>query len=934
MNCSCRGDTFALLFVIINEILENLMEKTNFYNLPYKAVKELLHTDTVQGLTEHEAMERLREYGYNEFKKREHTTLWQKFVAQFKSFMIIVLLIAAAISGVTGYMNGEGITDALIILVILVANAIIGMVQESKAERSLDALERMAAPRCKVVRDGERRIIESRELVPGDIVEIETGDSIPADLRLTEAINLKVQEAALTGESVPVEKSTESIEGDASIGDRVNMAFASCSVTYGRGRGIVVATGTDSEMGKIAAMIESVPEMKTPMQVRLDQLGRVLAIVSLVVCGIIFVIGLCYGRPLMEMFMTAVSLAVAAIPEGLPAVSTIVLALGVQRLAKQNAIVRNLPSVETLGSTTVICSDKTGTLTQNRMTVVEIMKAPLLSPQGGRIGSAMIETSPLGGNEGGLTALIAVLCNDAVISREDDTVTTIGDPTETALVDLGLRFGIDKDALLAEMPRVAEVPFDSERKRMATIHRTASGRYLVAVKGGVDEVLECCTKINVDDNAQPARKTSSIPSFTVRNITGDDIHRIFEKNEEMASKALRVLAIAYKYMDELPGDISAVSIEEGLTFVGMVGMIDPPREEARLAVEQCRRAGIKPVMITGDHALTASAIATQLGIMTTGDRVLTGAEVERLSDDELREQCGSVAVFARVAPEHKVRIVKAFQQRGNVVAMTGDGVNDAPALKLADIGVAMGITGTDVAKEAADVVLADDNFATIVTSVREGRRIFDNLMKSIQFMVSTNLGEIILLLVAVLCNFDMPLLPIQLLFINLVGDSLPSLALSVDHAAKDIMERPPVKPHQGIFTRAFTTRVVLQSLIIGAASLGAYMIGMEHSIETARTMTFAVMIFSQFTMIFSIRAGRQWFTHRFFTNRWLWLTIVLVTTLTLLVMLVPAMQTLFKLTALSAPQWGMVIGLSIGVLIVSELLKLLTNKFSRNDGKR
>lgn len=480
------------------------MEKKNYYNLPYKAVKELLHTDTVQGLTEHEAMERLREYGYNEFKKREHTTLWQKFVAQFKSFMIIVLLIAAAISGVTGYMNGEGMTDALIILVILVANAIIGMVQESKAEKSLDALERMAAPRCKVVRDGERRIIESRELVPGDIVEIETGDSIPADLRLTEAINLKVQEAALTGESVPVEKSTESIEGEASIGDRVNMAFASCSVTYGRGRGIVVATGADSEMGKIAAMIESVPEMKTPMQVRLDQLGRVLAIVSLVVCAVIFIIGLCYGRPLMEMFMTAVSLAVAAIPEGLPAVSTIVLALGVQKLTKQNAIVRNLPSVETLGSTTVICSDKTGTLTQNRMTVVEM-----------GMGTEVKDVTSLSLLHSQLVQF-SVLCNDAVISREDDSVTTIGDPTETALVDLGLRFGIDKDALLAEMPRVAEVPFDSERKRMATIHRTASGRYLVAVKGGVDEVLECCTTINADDNAQPSRKTSSILSFTGR----------------------------------------------------------------------------------------------------------------------------------------------------------------------------------------------------------------------------------------------------------------------------------------------------------------------------------------------------------------------------------------------------------------------------------
>lgn len=858
------------------------MEKQNHYNLPVEAVAELQQTDLAEGLSDREAQERLQEYGYNEFKKRKHTTLLQKFLSQFKSFMIIVLLIAAAISGVTGYMNGEGMTDAFIILVILVLNAIIGVFQESKAEKSLDALERMSAPRCKVVRDGERRIIASRELVPGDVVEIETGDSVPADLRLTEAINLKVQEAALTGESEAVEKSTAAIEGNAGIGDRVNMAFASCSVTYGRGRGIVVATAADSEVGKIAAMIQSVPESKTPMQVRLDQLGRMLAIISLAVCAVIFIIGMCYGRGLMDMFMTAVSLAVAAIPEGLPAVSTVVLALGVQKLAKQHAIVRNLPSVETLGSTTVICSDKTGTLTQNRMTVVEITKAPL------------------GGNEGGLTALIAVLCNDAVISREGDTVATHGDPTETALVDYGLKHGIDKDVLLAEMPRVAEVPFDSERKRMSTIHRLQDGRYLVAVKGGVDEVLSLCIGANKDS--------------------------ILAHNLAMASKALRVLAIAYKYIDELPGDISVESIEHGLTFAGLVGMIDPPREEARLAVEQCRRAGIKPVMITGDHKLTASAIAESLGIMAAGDRVLTGSEVEAMSDEELRDICGSVAVFARVAPEHKVRIVQAYQQRGNVVAMTGDGVNDAPALKLADIGVAMGITGTDVAKEAADVVLADDNFATIVTSVREGRRIYDNLMKSIQFMVSTNLGEIVLLLVAVVLNFDMPLLPIQLLFINLVCDSLPSLALSVDPAAKDIMDRQPVAPNQGIFTRSFTSKITIQSLIIGGTSLAAYLIGHQHSIEVARTMAFAVIIFSQFTMIFSIRSGNQWFTHRFFSNRWLWLTIALVVALTLIVMLVPTMQALFKLTALTAVQWWMVIALAVGVLVLSEAFKLLTKR--------
>ena len=861
-----------------------------YYQQDVEQVLRQLGTDRIAGLGGDEVKIRQERDGFNEFAKKKHSSLWRKFISQFRSFMIIVLLVAAVISGITGYMNGEGITDAIIILSILIVNAIIGVFQEAKAENALDALEKLSAPHCKVIRKGEHQVIESRELVVGDIVEIETGDSVPADMLLVEAVNLKIQEAALTGESVPVEKRTETIADDVPIGDRINMAFSSCSVTYGRGVGVVVATGERTEVGKIAAMIKSVPDMRTPMQVRLDKLGKVLAIISLVVCAVIFIIGLCYGRGLMEMFMTAVSLAVAAIPEGLPAVSTVVLALGVQRLAKQNAIVRNLPSVETLGSTTVICSDKTGTLTQNKMTVVE--EYPAMSKR---------------------LLTIGILCNDTTSSADGEL---FGDPTETALVAYGDANGCGQKQCDVVYPRISEIPFDSERKLMTTIHRAGNGVLLVATKGGFDELLAKCSRI--DDGKE------------VRPITAADKNNLAHANGAMAEKALRVLCMAYKevgYEGELTDEKLATitqNAESELIFVGMVGMIDPPREEARVAVEQCKQAGIKPVMITGDHKITASAIAKSLGIMTDSDKVLTGSDVEKMSDEELRDVAGSVSVFARVAPEHKVRIVEAYQKLGNVVAMTGDGVNDAPALKLANIGVAMGITGTDVSKEAADVVLADDNFATIVQSVREGRRIYDNLIKSIQFMISTNLGEIVLLLVAVLCNFDMPLLPIQLLFINLVGDSLPSLALSVDHATKNIMSRKPIDPKQGIFTRAFTTKITVQAIIIGGVTIVAYLIGLQQSIEVARTMTFAVMIFSQFTMIFSIRSGNGWFTERFFSNRWLWATIALVTGLTLLVMLVPAMQSLFKLTALSSAQWWIVVGLSVGVLVLSEFCKLFT----------
>ena len=857
--------------------------------------------DPVKGLSSGEAGARQARDGFNEFEKTRHTTLWQKFISQFKSFMIIVLIFAAIISGVTGYINGEGITDAIIILSILIVNAIIGVFQEAKAEKSLDALEKLSAPHCKVIRDGETKIIESRELVVGDIVVIETGDNVPADLRLIESVNLKIQEAALTGESLPVEKDANAVlPEDAPIGDRINMAYSSCSVTYGHGKGVVTAIGNQTEVGKIASMIQSVPDMRTPMQIRLDKLGKTLAIICLVVCVVIMVIGLCYGRNLMEMFMTAVSLAVAAIPEGLPAVSTVVLALGVQRLAKQNAIVRNLPSVETLGSTTVICSDKTGTLTQNRMTVTHIYAAGNLSDTGA--------DNPV------IDELIkmSVLANDAVLGTDGQS---IGDPTETALIDAGLKYSINKDTLKKELPRIAEIPFDSDRKLMTTIHQHNDDDFLVAVKGGLDELLANCTRIN--------------DGTSVRPITEKDIEDIHKANMEMASQALRVLAIGYKTISELPVAFTPATIENDFIFLGMVGMIDPPREEAKEAVRRCKEAGIRPVMITGDHKITATAIARSLGIITSDECVLTGKDVEMMSDEQLKEMAGNVAVFARVAPEHKVRIVNAFQSRGNVVAMTGDGVNDAPALKLADIGVAMGITGTDVAKEAADVVLTDDNFATIVSSVREGRRIYDNLMKSIQFMISTNLGEIVLLLIAVIANLDMPLLPIQLLFINLVGDSLPSLALSVDHADKDIMKRKPIDPNQGIFTKHFTTRVIIQSLIIGLTTLAAYMIGMKTSVDVARTMTFAVMVFCQFTIIFSIRSGHNWFTHKMFTNRWLWLTIVFVTALTLLVLLVPGMQMLFKLAPMTSGQWWTVIGLSFAVLALSELFKLFTRNKER-----
>jgi Ca2+-transporting ATPase len=885
------------------------MKDRQFYNLSSAQVAKNLSTDPARGLSEAEVTRRRAESGRNEFTKTRHTTLAGKFFAQFKSFMIIVLIAAAAISGVTGYMEGEGFTDAIIILAIVVINAIIGTAQEAKAERALDALERLSSPHCKVLRDGEVHIIESRDLVAGDVVVLETGDSVPADLRLTEAVNLKIEEAALTGESVPAEKSVEEIAGEVPLGDRANMAFGSTSVSYGRGRGIVTSIGMSTKVGRIASMIQSVPNTKTPLQDKLDKLGRTLAVAALVICVVIFAVGVLYGKGWLEMFMTAVSLAVAAIPEGLPAVATVVLAVGVQRLVKKNAIVRRLPSVETLGSTQVICSDKTGTLTRNHMTIVQVWcPGGEVTPLEKLSKADFARYEPL--------TRYSILANDARVTiSEGEQRESVGDPTEVAMIDLGLKYGLEKVMLEGAAPRVAEVPFDSERKLMSTIHRQDQGDYLVAVKGGTDELL--------------ARSERILDGGVVRPITEADRENIRATNVSMAGDALRVLAVGMSEIETLPENVSSLSIERNLVFVGLLGMIDPPRDEVRVAVAKCREAGIKPVMITGDHLITAASIARSLGIMAEGDRAVTGVELEKMSDEALLAQVEEISVYARVSPEHKVRIVKAFQTHGKIVAMTGDGVNDAPALKLADIGVAMGITGTDVSKEAADVVLTDDNFATIVAAVEEGRSIYDNILKVIQFLLSTNVGEILVLLVAVLLNWDTPLLPIHILWINLVTDSLPALALSVDPPARGIMQRPPIDSRRGIMTGGFATRIVLQGIMIAGLSLAANRIGIATSAEHAHTMTFAVLGFSQIMLVLGIRSNTLSAFRGIFSNLWLWGAFAVVSAMMWLVLEVPALKPIFHISDLAWGEWMWVLALSAAPLVITEAVKLALRLFKK-----
>lgn len=858
-------------------------------------VAQQLNTSVQNGLPEQEVQKRLEQYGTNELAEERKRTIWQMFAEQFKDFMIIVLFVAAIVSAILSEW-----VDAIVIIVVVVLNAILGVVQESRAEQALAALKKMAAPNAKVIRDGKLRIIPAAQLVPGDVVVLEAGDFVPADLRLVEASNLKIEESSLTGESVPVDKATDALSGnDIALGDRINMAYMTSAVTYGRGKGVVVATGMDTEVGRIAKMIGQQEDNQTPLQKRLEQLGKWLAIAALAICAMIFLAGILYGRNLLDMFMTAVSLAVAAIPEGLPAIVTIVLAIGVQRMAKRNAIIRRLPAVETLGAATVICSDKTGTLTQNRMTVQRVYAAGEIYDTAERI--EVEEGSPLD-----MLLKVAILCNDAVEDTDDGK--TIGDPTEAALLDLGIKLALHKADIENDMPRVDEIPFDSERKLMTTVHEY-KGKYVVFTKGALDELLKRCAYIH-DGRA-------------VREITPDDMERISAINEEMAGRALRVLAMAYKGIDDIAYGDKQKDLESDLIFLGMVGMIDPPRPEARDAVELCRTAGIKPVMITGDHKLTAVAIAKELGMLQQEDEAISGSELNDIDDDEMVERVPHYSVYARVSPEHKVKIVKAWQRRGDVVAMTGDGVNDAPALKSADIGAAMGKVGTDVAKGAADMVLTDDNFATIVAAVEEGRIIYSNIIKAIHFLLSCNIGEIFVLFIATMLNWLQPLLPIHILWINLVTDSLPAIGLGMERGEKDIMRRPPRDPKESVIPLPMFINILWQGLIISLTTLAAFQIGLTVSQEAGRTMAFLVLGLSQLAHSVNMRSqDKSIFTMKWSDNRFMILALLLSAVMQLIIIFVPFLRSIFELTILDGVHWIYAIALALVPIAAVEIWKL------------
>lgn len=864
-----------------------------WFNKTSEEVVKELNSNALNGLSSTEAKERLETNGENKLAGKKKKSIISLFFAQINDVMIYILLGAAIISAVVGEVS-----DAIIILIVILVNALIGLIQESKAEKALDALKELSTPKALVKRDGELIEIPSEEVVVGDIVIIDAGRYIPADLRILDSANLKIEESAFTGESVPADKNASPIvsEGDIPIGDRHNMLFMSTLATYGRGTGIVTSVGMDTEIGKIAKMLDSAQDDTTPLQKKLAQLGKTLGIAAVGISILMFIVSMFQGRDFMDMFMTSISLAVAAIPEGLPAIVAIVLALGVQRMIKENAIIRKLPAVETLGSVNIICSDKTGTLTINKMTVKKYFANGELKA---------LDDADVTDTTTKLLMDGMILCNDATSTETSKT----GDPTEIALLDVGNKFNIFKTDLNIEHQRVNEIPFDSDRKLMTTMNKY-NEKYHTFTKGAIDSILKVSNKILIDGE--------------VKDFTDDIKANILEASNSMSDDALRVLALGYKVLEN--EHVAIDNLEDDLIFVGLMGMIDPPREEVKGSIELSTKAGIRTIMITGDHKNTAVAIAKELGIAENISEAMSGSEIDTYSDEEFTKIVNNYKIFARVSPEHKVKIVKAFKSYGNIVSMTGDGVNDAPSLKAADIGVAMGITGTDVAKGAADMVLTDDNFTTIVRAVEEGRNIFNNIKKSILFLLSCNLGEVIALFFAILFNWATPLLPIHILWVNLITDSFPALSLGVDPGDHDVMANKPRNPKESLFAGRMGKMLIINGILIGVTTLFAFKLGEKlypGSLMHAQTMAFVVLSVSQLFYSLTMRnETKSLFQVGVFKNKFLIGSIVFGIALQFIIITVPFLASIFKVYALTISDWGLVIALSLVPFIINEIIKI------------
>lgn len=865
-----------------------------WYTLSTKEVEEQMQTNIEFGLNEKQVEDKQNKFGLNKLEEKKRESIVIKFIKQFNDFMIIILIIASIISAVVARLEGSNdYFDSIIIIAIVVFNAIMGLVQEAKAEKSLEALKKMTAPTCRVKRNGKISTIKSEQIVPGDIVLLEAGNYVPADCRLISSSNLKIEESSLTGETVPVLKEANSIlKEKTALGDMVNMAFSTTIVVNGHGEAIVTDIGMNTKVGKIAKMIITNEAPETPIQKKLEEVGKSLGIACLGICLLIFVIGLLKKIEPIEMFMTSVGLAVAAIPEGLPAIVTIMLSIGVTKMAKKNSIIRKLPAVETLGSSSVICSDKTGTLTQNKMQVTKIANI------NGETNDKEYIKWLMG---------MATMCTDVEISKENGKMELTGEPTEKAIVSKALDEGQNKNELYNVMKRVKDIPFDSSRKMMTTIHKMPNG-YRVITKGAPDVLLKRCNKVYDNGN--------------VTTLDYSKTKLIENQNNKMADEALRVLAIAYLDIPNLPSKIDTETVEKNLIFIGLIGMIDPPREGVKEAVATCKKAGIKTVMITGDHIITAKAIAKDLGILRGSDLAVTGEELDKIPQSILQKNIMNYSVFARVTPEHKVRIVKAYQSTGAVVAMTGDGVNDAPALKNADIGIAMGKNGTDVAKNAADMVLTDDNFVTIVEAVKQGRNIFDNIKKAVHFLIATNIGEIVTIFLGLVLGLKSPLLAIQLLWINLVTDSLPAIALGLEKPEADIMDKKPRDSKKGIFADGLWQRIITEGTMLGILTLVAFSVGNYlYDIEVGRTMAFVSLGLLELVHSFNIKSEESIFKVGLFENKYLMGAFILGVILQIVVVVIPSVAEVFKLVPLTQVQWMYTFGISILPLVIMEIQK-------------